>query len=198
MRSKLFSALLLGLTLSVAAPTQAAPETYKLDPEHTSLGFLVMHIGYAKVLGLFRESSGSFTFDEETGELSDVNITVKTDSVYTAHKKRDDHLRSPDFLDSKTYPEMTFTADTATKTGDRTYRVDGQLTLLGKTNPVSLDLTWNKSDQYPIGGLFKPYVMGVSGRGSFKRSDYGMMYAVDNGLVGDEVELIIEFEAQRQ
>lgn len=193
-------AALSGLLLLITAhPTTAAPERYELDPEHTVFGFLVMHIDYARVLGRFRETAGSYTFDEDTGELSDVRITVQTDSVYTAHRERDDHLRSADFLNSAEYPEMTFTADGAETLGDRRYRVDGELTLLGQTRPLSLELTWNKSAEYPIGGfLSKPYVMGVSGRGSFDRSDFGMAYGIDNGLVADEVELIIEFEARRQ
>ncbi|MDX1605008.1 MAG: YceI family protein, partial [Candidatus Competibacterales bacterium] len=104
-----------------------------------------------------------------------------------------------DFLNSAEFPEMVFTAASAEALGERRYRVDGELTLLGQTRPLSLELTWNKSAQYPIGGVFsKPYVMGVSGRGSFQRSDFGMSYGVDNGLVADTVEMIIEFEARRQ
>jgi polyisoprenoid-binding protein YceI len=187
------------LLLVAGNPASAAPERYELDPEHTVFGFLVMHIDYARVLGRFRETAGSYTFDEDTGELSNVRITVQTDSVYTAHQRRDDHLRSADFLNSAEYPEMVFTAAGAEALGDRRYRVDGELTLLGQTRPLSLELTWNKSAEYPIGGfLSKPYVMGVSGRGSFDRSDFGMTYGIDNGLVADEVELIIEFEARRQ
>lgn len=199
-RSSRSFAWLLGIALlAVGTATPAAPERYEFDPEHTAFGFLVMHIDYARVLGLFREVSGSYMFDEETGEVSDIRITVRTESVYTAHQRRDDHLRSADFLNSSEYPEMAFTADTAEPLGNRRYRVEGELTLIGQTRPVSLDLTWNKSAEYPIGGVFsRPYVMGVSGRGSFDRSDFGMTYGLDNGLVGDEVELIIEFEAQRQ
>ncbi|MDX1607126.1 MAG: YceI family protein, partial [Candidatus Competibacterales bacterium] len=181
---------LLGLLLlAVCAAAPAAPERYELDPDHTVIGFLVMHIGYARVLGRFRDVGGSYTFDEETGELSDVRITVRTESVYTAHRERDDHLRSADFLNSAEFPEMVFSADSAESLGERRYRVDGELTLLGQTRSLSLELTWNKSAQYPIGGVFsKPYVMGVSGRGSFQRSDFGMTYGVDNGLVADTVE----------
>lgn len=189
--------LLAGMLL--AAGAMAAPDRYELDPEHTAFGFLVMHIDYARVLGMFRDVSGSYRFDETTGEVSDIRIRVNTESVYTAHQRRDDHLRSADFLNSAEYPEMVFTAATAEPLGDRRYRVEGELTLIGQTRPVSLELTWNKSAEYPIGGVFsRPYVMGVSGRGSFRRSEFGMSYAIDNGLVGDEVELIIEFEAIRQ
>ena len=91
---------------------------------------------------------------------------------------------------------MVFKASGARSTGERSYAIDGELELLGQTHPVTLTAIWNKSGEYPFGG--NPYVMGVSLRGNFKRSKYGMNYAVDNGWVGDDIELIIEFEARRQ
>jgi polyisoprenoid-binding protein YceI len=189
-------AVLLALALLSAAPARAEPRNYTLDPDHTSIGFLVDHVGYAKVLGMFRNASGTYTFDEQTGALSNLKIEIDTASVFTNHRKRDDHLKSPDFLNTAEFPKMTFTAAGARKTGERTFALDGQLTLLGKTQPVTLTATWNKSGDYPFGD--KHYAMGVSVRGSFKRSAFGMMYAVENGWVGDTMELIIEFEARRQ
>ena len=188
--------MVFGSWLASLSPARAESVSYKLDPDHVSVGFLVNHIGYAKVLGLFREASGSFMFDEETGELSDLKIVIETDSVFTNHKKRDKHLRSADFLNTREFSTMTFSARSARPTTGRNYVIDGQLSLLGKTGKLALQATWNKSGKYPIDG--KPYVMGVSARGSFTRSYYGMTYAVDNGWVGDEVELIIELEARRQ
>ena len=150
---------------------------------------------------MFRKASGSYTFDEATGELSDLIVTIETESVFTNHRKRDEHLSSADFLNSAEFPQMVFRADSARPIDGRRYRIQGKLELLGQSKPVVLEATWNKSGEYPFGeGLFggKPYVMGVSARGSFQRSAFGMNYSVDNGWVGDEVELIIEFEAQRQ
>jgi polyisoprenoid-binding protein YceI len=192
--------LVLGGAL-LAAPARAAaePARYALDPEHLSVGFLVDHIGYQKVLGMFRKAEGSYTFDENSGELSDVRIEIDTASVFSNHKKRDDHLRSADFLNSAEFPRMVFIAAGATRKSEREYVLKGELELLGTRRPVTLEATWNKSAEYPIGGVFsKPYVMGVSARGSFKRSAFGMSYAVGNGWVGDEVHLIIEFEARRE
>lgn len=179
------------------AHAQAA--RYELDPDHTTVAFLVDHIGYAKVLGLFRSARGSYRFDEATATLSDVRIEVETASVFSNQRKRDDHLKGPDFLNSGEFPKMVFTATSAKRTGDKTFDIGGQLELLGKSLPLTLQATWNKSAESPLGGpLGKPYVMGVSARGSFKRSAYGMTYAVANGWVGDEVPLIIEFEAVRK
>ena len=192
--------LILGLAV-MSSPSRAAPAEYVLDPDHLSIGFLVEHVGYAKVLGMFRQASGSYTFDEATGELSKLRVVIKTESVFTNHRKRDDHLRSADFLNSTEFPEMVFTADRARRSGERDFEIEGQLTLLGKTQPLTLRATRNKSDTYPFGDSAlggKPYVMGVSARGSFKRSAHGMSYSVANGWVGDTVELLIEFEARRQ
>ncbi len=182
-----------------ATPALAQPAKYEIDPNHLSIGFLVDHVGYAKTLGMFRTARGSYSFDEAKGELSDVRIEVDTASVFTNQRARDDHLKGADFLNTAAHPRMVFTAASAKRTGERSFEIQGQLELLGKTQPLTLTATWNKSAPSPLGGIFsKPYVMGVSARGSFKRSAYGMTYGVANGWVGDEVALIIEFEALRQ
>jgi len=194
-------ALALCAALLAAAPAQAqqGAARYDIDPDHLTVAFLVDHVGYAKVLGLFRSARGSYRFDEASATLSNVRIEVETASVFSNQRKRDDHLKGPDFLNSGEFPRMVFTADGARRIGERDFEIAGQLELLGKSLPLTLRATWNKSAESPLGGLGrKPYVMGVSARGSFKRSAYGMNYAVANGWVGDEVALIIEFEAVRQ
>ncbi len=193
--------LVLCATVSLAAPAHPKPEKYEIDPEHFAVGILVSHVGYSKVLGMFRKATGTYVFDEATGALSSVRVVVDTASVFTNHQKRDDHLKSADFLNAAEFPRMTFTADGARRTGDKKFAIEGRLELLGRTNPVTLEATWNKSAENPFStSLFggKQYRMGVSARGSFKRSAFGMKYGVDNGWVGDEVELLIEFEARRE
>ncbi|MCU0762069.1 MAG: YceI family protein [Hydrogenophaga sp.] len=192
-------ALLLGAATLASVPAQAQAARYEIDPDHLTVAFLVDHIGYAKVLGMFRSARGSYRFDEATATLSDVRIEVETASVFSNQRKRDDHLKGPDFLNSSEFPRMVFTAGSAQRKGDRQFEINGQLEVLGKSLPLTLQATWNKSAESPLGGVGgKPYVMGVSARGSFKRSAYGMNYAVANGWVGDEVELIIELEAVRK
>jgi polyisoprenoid-binding protein YceI len=193
------AALAIALSSLTAAPAQAQAARYDIDPDHLTVAFLVDHVGYAKVLGLFRSARGSYRFDEASGALSDVRIEVETASVFSNQRKRDEHLKGPDFLNSGEFPRMVFTASSAKRSGDRDFEIAGQLEVLGKTQPLTLKATWNKSAESPLGGIgSKPYVMGVSARGSFKRSAYGMNYAVANGWVGDEVDLIIEFEAVRK
>ncbi len=181
--------------LVIADSLTAEPARYELDPAHTTVAFFVKHIGYAKTLGQFVRVSGGYTFDDESGTLSSVRVVVATDSVDTHHEARDRHLKSDEFLDSATHPEMTFTAAGARRTGEHTFAVAGELTLLGATRPLTLEATVNKAAPYPIGDAAE--VMGVSARGSLKRSEFGMTYGVADDLVGDAVEILIELEARR-
>jgi polyisoprenoid-binding protein YceI len=192
-RALLVLPILLGATSTSAT---AEPARYVLDTEHLTIAFLVEHIGYARTLGQFSTASGGYTFDAATGELSAVRVVVETDSVDTNHEARDRHLASRDFLDSGAHPKMTFTAQSAERTGERTFVVTGELELLGLRRPLTLEATWNKSAPYPIGN--RAEVMGVSLRGKLNRSEFGMAYGVADGLVGDEVEILIELEARRR
>jgi polyisoprenoid-binding protein YceI len=187
---------ILGLAALLAAPVHAEPAHFVLDAEHLSIGFLVEHLGYAKTLGFFQRAEGSFDFDETTAELGEVHIAVETESVFTNNERRDRHLRSGDFLDVRQFPEMTFHSARVRRTGEQTFDLEGELTLLGVTRPLSLHATLNKIGAYPMDG--NPYVIGVSASGTLLRSEFGMTYGVDAGWVGDIVEIIIEFEARRQ
>jgi polyisoprenoid-binding protein YceI len=175
----------------------ASEEEYIIDKSHFSIGFLVEHVGYAKTLGMFRDIDGSYIHDVKNKKINDINIVINTDSVFTNDEKRDEHLKSPDFLHVDKYPEMVFKATDIKINNDETI-INGNLTLLGITRPLVLTGRINKIGKYPFGGIIKPYVMGISAKGTIKRSDHAMMYAIKDDLVGDEIELIIEFEARRQ
>ena len=191
----MLKSIALSLSLLVAAPAFAATERYSLDPSHTTVAFLIEHIGYAKTLGQFSGVSGSFSYDADSQTVSDINIVVDTKTVSTANKARDKHVRNKDFLNVKKFPEMVFTAQSASLT-DSTGEIAGELQLLGTTQPLNLEVTLNKADKYPFG--HKKFTLGVSAKGSVRRSDYGMNYGVANSIVGDEVELIIEIEAIKE
>jgi polyisoprenoid-binding protein YceI len=191
--STLATSLMLVLTAGVA---HAEPRTFKIDPDHFSIGFLVEHAGYGKTLGMFREGQGSFVYDEAEQTLHSGQVTVQADSVFTNHDKRDGHLRSDDFLNADDYPEIRFKATDLTLNQDQEGTLTGELTLLGTTRTIELSVTINKTDRYPFGD--NAYVLGASARGTIERSRFGMNYGVDGDLVGDEVELILEFEAVRQ
>ena len=190
--------ILIAICCSISNIAISDTEKYILDETHLSIGFLVDHAGYARTLGMFTKAGGSFKYNADTNIVSEVEIIIDTDSVFTNHDKRDAHLKSPDFLDTNNFPTMIFKAD-RNDLNLNPGKIKGNLTLLGKTRPLLLNVKINKIDTYPFRiGLSEPMVMGVSGSAIFKRSDFGMNYAVKKNLVGDEIELIIEFEARQE
>jgi polyisoprenoid-binding protein YceI len=181
------------LTLLVVAPVTAqAADTYEVDPVHSGINFRVQHLGVAYTWGRFNEFSGSVVIDEANPAKSSVELVIDTSSVDTNSAKRDEHLRNPDFFDTKTFPKATFKSSSVSVKGDE-YTVEGTLDLHGVEKPVTLVLTRVGSGEFPRFG----YRTGFSGTYSFKRSDYGISYGVD-GPVGDEVELFIDVELVRQ
>lgn len=185
-------ALLVGL---VGSPAQAEPRRWRIDPEHFAIAFEAMHIGYSKVLGQFLKAEGHFVFDETTRTLHEAEIRVDAKSVFTNHEARDGHLRAADFLDAEAHPTITFKMTRAIPKDEKTGVVEGELTLRGKTLPLSVEVTLNKIGKYPWG---ENYVIGVSARTVVKRSLWGSTYAVENGWVADEIPIQIELEAIRE
>jgi len=181
------------ILLATTPAVMAEPTTFKVDDEHFSMNFEIMHIGYAPVMGMFREVEGAFVYDEETGELKSGNLAFKANSVFTNHDKRDDHLRNKDFLNAGQHKDITFVVTGFERTGENTGIVTGDLTLLGKTNPVDVEVTLNKAADYPIG--HKDYTLGISASAVINRSEWGMTYGLDQDLVGDQVTLRFGFEA---
>lgn len=168
---------------------------YKLDPDHTSVVFTIMHAGYAKTLGRFAEVEGSFAYNDDTQELSDVAVTIETASVQTWHEARDRHVRSDDFLAAEAHPQITFVAAEGTPISATTGTVSGDLTIRGVTQPVTLTVTKNLLADYPC--CHAKETVGISATTTILRSAFGSTYALPV-FVGDEVEITLEFEAIRQ
>lgn len=196
-----------GALVAVPAATADEADRWKIDESHFAISFLVDHIGFADTLGMFLEAEGEFVYDPETMELHEGEVRIDTASVFSNHEERDEHVRDDDFLDVEQYPQMVFTAREFRPADDadpdeRVYgKLVGDLELLGVSREVVLDVEVNRIAEYPFGGgVFRdpPYVLGASLRATIQRSEWGMDYAVDDGTVGDDVELILEIEAQRQ
>lgn len=192
-RSDFFGFLTVASLAGAAPLASAEPANFKVDDEHFSMVFDIMHIGYAPVMGMFRDIEGEFVYDEETRELVSGKLAFKSKSVFTNHKKRDDHLTGKDFFNSSKYPDITFTVTGYESTGESTGVVTGDLSMLGQTRPVDLKVTLNKAAEYPIG--HEEYTLGISAQTTIQRSDWGMTYGLDPALVGDEVNLRFGFEA---
>ena len=188
--------LLAGAMAANSVKAHAEPADFVLDPDHTYVTFFISHLGYADLAGMFLKSEGTFSYDEEAKELKSASITVDTTSVFTNHDGRDGHLKSADFLNTGEFPEMTFVATKAEKSSDTEGTITGDLTLLGVTKPITLDATLNKAGAYPFGDGH--YAIGIDATATIKRSEFGMSYGVDGGIVGDEIKLVLGFEGIRQ
>ncbi|MDR6772190.1 YceI family protein [Azospirillum sp. BE72] len=191
MKKTLFAAALFVATAAgTLTPAFAAPVSYKIDPAHTAVAFVVNHIGFSNVIGRFNTVGGDISFDKDAVEKSSVTVTIDSASIDTNHAKRDEHLRSPDFFNAKEFPKLTFKSTRIEKTGDKTGKLHGDLTMLGVTKPVVLDITFNKDGVSPASKL---ETAGFSARGTVKRTDFGMKYGAP--AVGDDIQLLIEIEA---
>lgn len=168
----------------------AAPETYVIDPGHSSVQFRIKHF-FSKVTGGFQKFEGTIVYDADAPEKSEVKATIDVASVDTNQAKRDEHLRAPDFFDTAKYPKMTFVSKSWKKTGSDTFEVTGDLTLHGVTKPVVLTARHLGSGEAMKGS----FISGWEVRGTLKRSDFGI--TTGGPAVGDEVDIEIDVEAKK-
>ena len=164
-----------------------AAETYTLDPMHTAVCFKIPHLGLSWSYGRFNEMSGKFTVDGNGGFM----LNIKPESIDTGNAKRDEHLRSPDFLNVKQFPALSFTS-TQVKPIDGGFEVAGDLTMHGETHPVSMVLKGDARRQFPAGVKRTGYSTEVT----LHRKDFGMDKMLE--AVGDEVRIMISFEGVQQ
>ena len=197
LRWAVFVVLIVGLCGGVAATASADVSKWNLDKDHTTLGFEVVHMVVSKTKGKFTEYSGTVEMDVEKQEFKTFEAVIQTTSVTTDHQKRDDHLRSADFFDVKTFPTMTYKMKSYTKSGDQ-YTAIGDFTLLGVTKELTLVGTFNGMAQDPWGNTRA----GFTAEGSLNRKDFGMKFSklLDNGglMVGDDVKLKLEIEVIKE
>jgi polyisoprenoid-binding protein YceI len=192
-RAAILSASLL---IGLASGQALAAETFKIDPAHTNIVFMINHLGYSNMIGQFQDFEGSFVFDQDNIADAKIDLVIKAASVDTDHQARDDHLRSPDFFNAQEFPEITFVSTKVEKTGEKTGTITGDLTILGQTRPVTLDVTFNKVAPHPIPSYNGVVVAGFSARGTVDRIAYGMSYAKDG--IGNQLDLILEVEGHKQ
>lgn len=181
-------------TLLFSAPAQAAPEKYSFDPLHTQISFKVSHLGFSKSQGRFTGFTGGFTFDQEKPAASSIDVTIDANSINMLSSEWNDHLKGDNFFNTKKFPTITFKSKKVAKTSDTTGTITGDLTILGVTKTVDLDVEFNKTGQHPMN---KNQIAGFSATAYIKRSDFGMNYGVEMGL-GDDVAIDIQVEGIRQ
>ena len=150
------------------------------------------------VRGEFTKLSGTAVIDDKNLAKSTVEASIEAGSISTRMDKRDEHLRSPDFLDTAKFATIAFKSTEVKKAGEGKYKVTGNLTLHGVTKPVVLDV------ESPATELKDPY--GNTKRGAvatttINRKDFGLNWnkAVEAGgvMVGDDIAITIDVEATR-
>ena len=190
-------AILTCLSAVLVIQSAFAADTYVFDKAHSTLGFQVRHL-FSTVPGKFDDFTGTINYDEANPENSSVEVRIKTASVDTGLKMRDDDLRSPNFFDAAKYPEITFKSKSVKSTGNNTADVTGELTMHGVTKEVVL-----KVELLGKGAGAKPgsVVSGWNAATALKRADYGLTWnKVIEGtqLVGDDVKIDLNVEADKQ
>jgi polyisoprenoid-binding protein YceI len=192
MKSKFLGLLAVSAVLALAPlSAHAAPETYAFDTAHTSVIWKAGHMGFSFPHGIFSNIEGTLVLDEADISKSAVDVTIPLDKIATGIPKFDDHLKSKDFFNVEKTPTAKFVSTKVEKTGDKTAKLTGDLTLNGITKPVTLDVTLNKQGEHP---MMKKKAVGFSATAQIKRSDFGITYGIPN--VPDEVDLEIQAEAQ--
>jgi polyisoprenoid-binding protein YceI len=168
-----------------------AAETYTLDPMHTQTIFTVNHLGYSTVTGNFHDIKGTVVLDRQKPTNSTVDVTIGTGTVDTGVAPRDADLRSDHFFNVDKFPTMTFKSTKVVKTGADKADVEGDLTILGITKPLTLKVSLNRSapDQMRANNN----VVGFTGTGKLKRSDFGMTTYLP--YLGDEIDITVNSEA---
>lgn len=180
---------------ALAAPVLALADTstWNIDPAHTQTNFSVRHLVISTVRGEFKKTTGAVKFDDKDPTKSSVEANIDAASIHTREDKRDEHLRSPDFLDVQKYPSLTFKSTKIEKSGGDKYKVTGDLTLHGTTKPVVLDATLTQPIKDPMGKTR----MGLQASTKINRQDYGVKWSkmIEAGpVVGDEISIEINSE----
>ena len=193
MTHTLRTTLIAAALATTALASQAQTATYNLDPTHTYATFEILHFGTSTNRGRFDKKSGSVQLDKaaKTGKLE---VTIETGSINTGFGNFDKHLSSKDFFNAAEFPTAKFVGDRFSFNGDKVSEISGQLTLLGKTNPVTLKASNFNCYTNP---MLKVEVCGGDFETTLVRSSYGMAWGLNFGFP-DNVRLLVQVEAVKQ
>jgi polyisoprenoid-binding protein YceI len=167
---------------------------YAIDPSHSSVGFKVRHLAISSVPGKFGEFKGTFSFDPKNIEASKAEAQIVAGSVNTNEAKRDNHLKSEEFLDAGKFAAITFKSTKIEKVSDTEFKALGDLTLHGVTRPVTLNVSYGGSATDPWGKERAAFLATTK----INRKDFGLTWSktLETGglVVGDEVDITLEIE----
>jgi polyisoprenoid-binding protein YceI len=172
--------------------------SWKIDPAHTRVNFVVKHMMVANVNGEFKQFEGEVEFDEENPENTRAEITISTASIDSREPDRDAHLRSADFLESEKYPTMTFKSTSVEVRNQYQAFMHGNLTIKDVTKPVTLDVEFTGQGRTPYGKT----IAGFNAHARINRKEWGLVWnvALETGgwLVGEDVGINIEMELVKE
>lgn len=173
--------------VSWLSTTSLNAQTCQIDPAHCAVTFRVSHLGLSYTYGRFNKVEGLFSIDADNPANTSFSATIRADSIDTGNQQRDDHLRSPDFLNVRQFPVIEFQSTKVEQASDG-YMVTGDFTLHGQTRPITMKFAGGKTAEFPRG----VQRTGFSTELQIKRSDFG----IDGMLqaIGDEIEIFISFE----
>lgn len=191
-------------TTPAAAAAPANPDLaavtgdYTVDPAHTTLGFVARHAMVTNVKGGFSDFTGSLHLDGSDPAKSTASFDVQMASISTGNEDRDGHLKSADFFKIDEFPTMTFRSTSAESLGGDDYRITGDLTILGTTKPLSIDLEFNGVAKDPFGNER----VGFEGKTEILRSEWGLTWnaALETGgvLISDKIKLNFDISAIKE
>ena len=191
-RRETMNKIFIAILLSLIPLTNLYAASYNIDPAHTFPHFAINHLGFSTMHGRFNKTSGTISMDKAAGKGS-VDITIDAASIDTGFDKRNEHLRSPDFLNVAEFPSITYKSTKVTYIGNSKAKVEGKLTIMGTTKPVTLNVTHYKCGTNPMN---KKEQCGFDAIATIKRSDFGVKYGLP--AIGDKMQLTFEVEAVKQ
>ncbi|SES83283.1 YceI family protein [Hymenobacter actinosclerus] len=175
-----------------------ATTKWALDPTHSEVQFKVKHLVISTVTGSFKQFEGEAETEGDSFEGAQVRFSAKIDSIDTNQEQRDEHLKSADFFDAATYPELTFVSTSFTKVGGDDYKLTGDMTVHGVTQSVTLDVEYGGQ----AGDFYGNQKAGFDVTGKISRKDFGLVWSgiteAGSIVVGDEVKLVASLQFIKQ
>lgn len=180
--------LLAFVALLFNTPALAA-DKYSIDKSHTSILFFINHLGFSDMIGRFDDYDATLMLDEKAPENSHVDVVIRPTGINTPSTELNQHLQKAEWFNTEKFPEIRFVSTKVVKTGTNTADVTGDLTLLGVTKPITLNVRLNKADYFQMADA---WIAGFSTEVTIKRSDFGMASYIP--MVGDDVKILISTE----
>ncbi|MEM1013753.1 MAG: YceI family protein [Planctomycetota bacterium] len=169
---------------SAPAAVMQESTSYEIDSLHSTIVFSALYMGQSPFYGMFTATSGTMTYDGTNPSTLQVDITAPLASLDTHNSDRDAHLKSPDWFNAPEHPNVRFVGGSPSDNGDGTMTMQGELTLNGQTNPVTVTVQHLKAGNTPRGQR-----MGLGATFTIKRTDFGVNTMVGENGIGDEITL---------